>query len=86
MEDIFTRPTITWIDFDGREVPVGGSSNPVVNPQTKQLVFNDVTSRNSGVYVCRAVLNIPEAGISNHFDDAITLVNTNSNELNQNYS
>ena len=78
VENIFSHSNITWIDPDGQEVPAGGSNNPVVNPRTKQLIFNDITSRNSGAYVCRAVLNIPEAGIFDHFDDATILINTNS--------
>ena len=77
VENLFTPPTITWIAPNGREVPTGGSSNPRINPQTRQLIFSDITTTNRGTYLCRAVVNIPEAQIVNHFDEAATNVNTN---------
>ena len=49
----------------------------MISPQTGQLIFRDITSTNSGQYVCRAVVGIPEANILDHFDDATTSVNTN---------
>ena len=77
VENLFIPPNITWIGPNGNEVPVGGDSNPMISPQTGQLIFNDITSTNSGQYVCRAVVSIIVANISNHFDDATTSVNTN---------
>ena len=68
MENLFTPPIITWTDPNGRDLPLGGTSNPRVDPQTKQLVFSGITEANSGTYMCRAVLNIPEAQIADHVD------------------
>ena len=78
VENLFSPPTITWLGPDGNEVPVGGDSNPMISPQTGQLIFSDITSTNSGQYVCRAAVNISVAKILNHFDDTTTNVNTNS--------
>ena len=77
MENLFIPPNITWIGPDGSEVPVGGDSNLMINPQTGQLIFSDITSTNSGQYVCRAVVSISVANILEHFDEAMTSVNTN---------
>ena len=76
VENLFTPPTITWIAPNGREVPTGGSSNPRMNPHTRQLIFSDITTTNRGVYMCLAVVNIPEAQIVNHFDEAQISINT----------
>ena len=76
VENLFTPPTITWIAPNGREVPTGGSSNPRMNPQTRQLIFSDITTTNSGVYMCLAVVNIPEAQIVKYFDEAQMSINT----------
>ena len=78
VENLFIPPNTMWIGPDGNEVPVGGDNNPMISPQTGQLIFSDVTSTNSGQYVCRSVINISEANISSHFDDVATNVNTNS--------
>ena len=76
VENLFTPPTITWIAPNGREVPTGGSSNPRINPQTRHLIFSDITATNRGTYMCRAVVNIPEAQIVNYFDEATVEVST----------
>lgn len=80
VENLFSPPNITWIGPDGYEVMTGGDSNPMIKPQTGELVFNDITSANSGSYVCHAVVNIPVALIFNHFGDATITVNTDSKE------
>ena len=77
VENLFTPTTITWIAPNGREVPTGGSSNPRIDTQTRYLIFNGITTTNRGAYKCRAVVNIPEAQIVNHFDEATATVNTN---------
>lgn len=78
VENLFNPPSITWIGPDGYEVLAGGSNNPMIIPQTGELVFSDITSNNSGPYVCRAVVIIPESQIFNHFDDATIIVNSKS--------
>ena len=77
VENLFTLPTIKWIAPDGSEVLTRGSSNPRIDPRTRQLIFSDITATNRGAYMCRAVVNIPEAQIVNFFDEATTNVNTN---------
>ena len=77
VENLFAPPTITWIDPNGREVPTGGSSNPRMDPETRQLIFSDITPDNQGTYTCQAVVNIPEAQIENYIDMDTTQVNTN---------
>ena len=77
VENLFTPPTIMWTDPNGRDLPLGGMGNPRVDSPTKQLVFSDITEANSGAYMCRAVLNIPEAQIANHVDVDTIEVNTN---------
>ena len=75
--NLFIPPTVTWINPDGREVSTRGDSNPMINLQTGQLTFSDITTTNKGLYMCRAVINISEAQIWNHFDDVAAIVNTN---------
>lgn len=82
VENLFIPPNVTWIGPDDNEVPVGGDSNPMINPQTGQLIFSDITSTNSGQYVCRAIVTISVANISDHFDEATTSVNTNGKSIN----
>ena len=77
VENLFTQSTVTWIAPNGTEVPTGGSSNPRIDAQTRQLIFSHITTTNGGAYTCRAVVNIPEAQIVNYFDEATTTVNTN---------
>ena len=77
VEELFTPPTITWISPDGSEVPtLGEGSTPVVNPQTKELIFGDSIASNTGTYTCRATVNILEAQIVNYFDEATAEVNS----------
>ena len=80
VKNLITPPTITWIAPDGSEVPTirEGSTTPAaaVNPQTKQLIFSDFMASNRGIYTCRAIVNITEAQIENHFDEATVEVNT----------
>ena len=76
VEGLVTPPSITWIGPGGEEVPTAGSNDPKVDDQTRNLIFNDVTTNNKGVYVCRVVLSIPEALIANHFDESSFSVNT----------
>ena len=78
--NLFIPPTITWIAPDGREVPIiggeGSIPTPAVDPQTRELIFSDITTSNRGTYTCRAVINITEAQIVNYFDETTTEVNT----------
>ena len=75
--NLFSPPTITWIAPDGREVPTVVSDNRRMDPQTRELVFSDVTPSNKGQYTCHAVVNIPEAHIDGYFDANTVQVNTN---------
>ena len=47
-----------------------------MDPQSKELIFSDVTTSNRGIYTCHTVVDIPEAQIDNYFDEAIVAVNT----------
>ena len=79
--NLFAPPTITWIGPNGREVPTGGSNNPRMDPETRQLIFSDITLGNQGGYMCQAIVNIPEAQIENHIDMDTTLANTSCKSL-----
>lgn len=80
VENLITPPIITWIAPDGSMVPnkrEGTTASAVtVNPQTDQLIFNEFMSSSKGSYTCRAIVNIPEAQIDNHFDEATVEVNS----------
>ena len=76
VEGLFTPPIIIWIDPNGSQLPIEGINNPTVDAGTGNLVFSDVTLNNRGVYTCRAIINIPEALISNYSDQSITSINT----------
>ena len=76
VENLFTTPTITWFNPDDNEVPTGGTSNPRIDRQTRLLIFSDITTTNRGTYMCRAVVNVPEAQIVNYFDAVTTEVST----------
>ena len=68
VENLFSPPTIVWIAPDGSEVPTVESSNPRMNPQTRELIFSDVTANNRGQYTCRSIVNIPQAQIDDYTD------------------
>lgn len=76
LEGLFTPPIITWIDPGGDQVPVGGNANPRVENQTRHLIFSDVTTNNRGVYVCQAIIDIPEALIDNYFEESTRIITT----------
>ena len=77
VENLFAPPVVGWLNPSGGDVPIGGTANPRVDPQTRQLIFDDIIENNAGTYTCRAVLNIPEAQITNHVDMDTIEVNTN---------
>ena len=63
-------------------MPTIKSSNPRVNPQTRELVFSDITPNISGQYTCYSVVNIPEAQIDDYIFGTDTVqVNTDSEYL-----
>jgi hypothetical protein len=66
VENLFSPPTTVWIAPDGSEVSTVDSSNPRMNPETRELIFSDVTTNNRGQYTCRSTVNIPEAQIYNY--------------------
>ena len=77
VENLFSPPTIVWMAPGGSEVPTEESSNPRMNPQTRDLIFSDVTLNNRGQYTCRSVVNIPEAQIADYtFGTDTVQVNT----------
>ena len=76
VDNLFTPPTITWRGPDGTPVPTEGGSDPRVDPETRQLIFSDINSGNEGTYTCQAVVNIPQALITNYIDTDTTEVNT----------
>jgi hypothetical protein len=77
VENLFSPPTIVWIAPDGSEVPTVESSNPRMNPETRELIFSDITANSRGQYTCRSVVNIPEAQIHNH-TSGIDIVQVNT--------
>ena len=78
VQNLFSPPTIVWIDPDGNEVLSMESNNRRMNPQIGQLIFSDITPNNRGQYTCRSVVNIPEAQIDNYLFGTDTVqVNTN---------
>ena len=82
VENLFSPPTIVWIAPDGSEVPTTKSSNPRVNPQTRELIFSDITPNIRDQYTCYSVVNIPEAQIDNYIFGTDTVqVNTDSEYL-----
>ena len=82
VENLFSPPTIIWMAPGGSEVPTVESSNPRMNPQTRELIFNDVTSNNRGQYTCRSVVNIPQAQIDNYtFGTSTVQANTDCKYL-----
>ena len=78
VENLFAPPDIRWRDLNDRPVPTEGGSNPRVDPETRQLIFTNITESNSGRYLCEAVISIPEAQIVEHIDAGTIDVNTNS--------
>ena len=74
VENLSNPPSIVWIGPDGSEILPGEGGNPMIRPETGELILSDITSTNSGLYTCRAV----ESQISNHFEDAVISVNTGS--------
>jgi hypothetical protein len=58
-------------------VPTDGESNPRMDPHTGQIIFSDVNHTNRGSYLCRSIVNIPQAQIINHFDETIITVDMN---------
>ena len=81
IENLFSPPAITWIAPDGSEVSTVESNNRHSDPETGELIFNDVTPNNNGRYTCRAVVNIPEAQIDNYYDEATVQIHANSEWL-----
>ena len=82
VENLFSPPTIVWVAPGGSEVPTVESSNPRMNPQTRELIFSDVTSNNRGQYTCRSVVNIPQAQIDDYtFGTSTVQANTDCKYL-----
>ena len=77
VDNLYRPLRIEW-RYDGSAVP--DSSNPRMNSTTStgQLIFSSITSENSGDYTCRAIITIPESGISEHYGETSTTVNTAS--------
>ena len=76
LRNLFTSPTITWIAPDGSEIPRVENNDRQIDPQTGHLIFRDVTPNNRGRYTCHTIIDIPEAQIYNHHDEATVQVNT----------
>ena len=66
VKNLFSPPTIVWVAPGGSKVPTVVFSNPRMNPQTRELIFSDITTTNRGLYTCRSVVNIPEAQIDDY--------------------
>jgi hypothetical protein len=77
VDNLFSPPTIVWTDPGGSEVPTVESSNPRMNPQTRELIFSDITPNNIGQYICRSVVDIPLSQIFDYtFGTDTVQVNT----------
>ena len=76
VDNLFSSPIITWMDQNGIPLPSEEGSNPRMDPETGQLLFDNITSGNSGTYTCQSVVNIPQAQIVNHIDMDTVNVNT----------
>lgn len=76
VEGLLAPPAIVWIDPSGNLVPTGENHNPTVDAETRNLIFRDVTLNNRGAYTCLAIVNVPEALISNHSDQSTASINT----------
>ena len=77
VENLFSPPTIVWVAPGGSEVPTVVFSNPRMNPQTRELIFSDITLNNRGQYTCRSIVNIPQAQIDDYtFGTDTVQVNT----------
>ena len=50
---IDTEPTFSWLAPDGSVVSSKESTNPQVGVQNGQLIFSDITTVRSGVYMCQ---------------------------------
>ena len=75
VDNLYTPPTIEW---RYRESTVPDSGNPRMNSTTGQLIFSDIINENSGDYICRAIVTIPESGIDNRYGEASTTISTYS--------
>ena len=79
VKNLFAPPIIFWW-YNGYPVPTVG--NPRMNSSTGQLIFDDITLDNSGVYTCRANITIQEAGIENYYREITVSATTSSKEMN----
>ena len=74
---LFSPPIITWRDPNNVTVSSDSSNNLRMDPVTRQLIFDDITSGNTGTYTCQAVVDIPLALIDRYTDLETTEINTN---------
>ena len=66
--------------YNGNIVPSSG--NPRMNSITGQLIFDDITTHNSGGYTCRVSITIPEAGIVDYYNESTIAATTKSKRCN----
>ena len=50
---IDTEPAFTWLAPDGSAVSREESANPRIDTQSRQLVFSNIATARSGVYMCQ---------------------------------
>ena len=70
--------------YNGNIVPSSG--NPRMNSITGQLIFDDITTHNSGEYTCRVSITIPEAGIVDYYNETTIAATTSGIKENKNLS
>ena len=75
VDNLYRSPRIEW-RYDGSAVSDNG--NPQMNSTSGQLIFGSIANENSGDYTCRAIITILESGISEHYGETSTTVNTAS--------
>ena len=79
VRNLFASPKIIWM-YNGNIV--SSSGNPRMNSITGQLIFDDITTHNSGEYTCRVSITIPEAGIVDYYNETTIAATTESKRCN----
>ena len=72
VDNFAVSPNITWLDSENQEVQ--SVSNDVMFGGPGELIFNDVTENNMGVYTCRACVTIEVVGIVNLCNSSVVTV------------
>lgn len=70
VDGFVTTPTVLWVGPRGSAVSIEEEANPRADPSTFQLIFSNITTANSGNYVCNVIVgNSTEASMSVNISD-----------------